>query len=124
MTDEDGQETVDVLVAKSGVIADVIPVLKNKLNLDDVPAEHLRVYEVHTGKVYKELHDKFGVAGINEFVSLYAERIPEEELESTEGDKAVYAFHFNKEPSKTHGVPFKFVVKPVRFSVRGARAGS
>ncbi|KAI9828435.1 MAG: hypothetical protein M1832_002863 [Thelocarpon impressellum] len=107
------EETFDILVAKNGVMADVLPMLKRKAGLDDGTAPHIRVYEVHTAKVYKELGESYGVAGINEFVSLYAERVPEEEEDAAEDDRAIFAFHFNKEPSKAHGVPFKFLVKPV-----------
>ena len=105
-------------MAKSGVIADVLPMLRKKVKVGE--EEAIRIYEVHTGKVYKELHENFGVAGISEFISLYAERIPEDELAPAEGDKAINALHFNKEPSKVHGVPFKFVVKPASPSSRRA----
>jgi len=45
-------------------------------------------------------------------VELYAEEIPVEELEAGEADKVISVFHFTKEVHRTHGVPFKFVVKP------------
>lgn len=38
-----------------------------------------------------------------------------EEAASTEEDKIVNVFHFSKEASRSHGVPFKFVVKKVRY---------
>ena len=56
--------------------------------------------------------EDFNVTGVNEFVTLYAERIPEEEFVATEEDRGIYCFHFDKEPSKPHGVPFKFTLKP------------
>jgi hypothetical protein len=31
-----------------------------------------------------------------------------------EGETLISAFHFSKEPSRWHGIPFRFVVKPVR----------
>jgi ubiquitin carboxyl-terminal hydrolase 7 len=37
-----------------------------------------------------------------------------EELEADDVDK-VGVCHFTKDLSQTHGVPFKFVIKPVRF---------
>lgn len=101
------------MVAKNGNIADVIPILQKKANLDDETADNIRIFEVHSSKVYKELKETYSVAGINDYVTLYAEKIPEEELEVTEEDSAIYAFHFNKEPTKAHGVPFRFVLKPV-----------
>lgn len=106
------EETYDILVAKNGVISDVIPTLQKKAKLDDETAEHIRFYEVHAFKVYKELKDNSSVAGINDYVSLFAEKMPDEERESvSDQDGAIYALHFNKEPNKAHGVPFKFVVK-------------
>ncbi len=44
------------------------------------------------------------------------QEIPTDELEATETDKIISVFHFHREPTlqRTHGVPFKFVVKPVR----------
>ena len=116
------QETFEILVPKNGVVADVIAVLQKKAGLDDATAERVRVYEVHTCKVYKELDDRHGVTGINEFVSLYAERVPDEEREAADEDaRTIFAFHFSKEPSKAHGVPFKFVVKAVRAAGRASR---
>lgn len=52
------------------------------------------------------------MSSITEFTVLYVERIPEEELNATEHDRFIYCFHFDKEPSKPHGIPFKFIVKP------------
>lgn len=40
------------------------------------------------------------------------QEIPVEELEARDTDKIVDVFHFTKEPSRTHGVPFRFVVLP------------
>lgn len=97
-----------------GIVADLINGLQKKANLDDDTIQNTRIYESHGSKVYKELSEDYSVASINEFVILYAEVIPEEERNAVEGEKAIYAFHFEKEPNKPHGIPFKFVVKPVR----------
>ena len=62
--------------------------------------------------MYRELSEDFSITGVNEFVSLYAERMPDEEINAMDNDRAIYCFHFDKEPSKPHGVPFKFILKP------------
>ena len=90
----------------------MIPGIQRKLNLDEKTAQAIRIYEAHGGKVYKELLEDFNVTGVNEFVTLYAEKIPDEEFSATDEDRAIYCFHFDKEPSKPHGVPFKFILKP------------
>ena len=74
---------------------------------------NVRVYEAHGGKVYKEQRDDHLVTTMSDYISLYAEMIPEEEQNAGEADRAIYCFHFDKEANKSHGVPFKFVNKPV-----------
>ena len=34
-------------------------------------------------------------------------------MEADDADKVISVFHFSKEVSRTHGVPFRFVIKPV-----------
>ena len=77
----------------------------------------MRIWEAHAGKVYKELNPDHNVAILSEFTSLYGEVVPEEERHADEGDTAIYCFHFDKEPTKTYGIPFKFLVKPVSADV-------
>lgn len=36
-----------------------------------------------------------------------------EEVNCDESFRVVPVYHFTKDPSRTHGVPFKFVLKPV-----------
>lgn len=103
-------------MAKNGVVADLLPGLQKKAGLDDETIQNIRVYEAHAGKFYKQLSGEYSVASITEFVVLYAERIPEEEQSAVEGDKLISVFHFDKETNKPHGVPFKFLVKPVWYT--------
>jgi ubiquitin carboxyl-terminal hydrolase 7 len=99
-------------VPKNGIMSDLVAGIAKKLNLDEPTARNVRVYEVHSGKIHKELMEDFNVIGINEFTTLYAEKIPEEEVRASDEDKFVYCYHFDKEPNKAHGVPFRFVLKP------------
>ena len=64
-------------------------------------------------RVYKELLPDDPVVILSEFTALYAEKMPEEEQDADRRD-FVNCFHFEKEPSKPHGIPFRFLVKPVR----------
>ena len=107
------QETYDIFVSKNGVVTDVIAALKPKVALEDCSAANVRLYEVHGSKIYKVLNPESTVASINEYVSLYAEKIPDDELHTIEKTTFINAFHFNKEPSRAHGVPFRFIVKQV-----------
>lgn len=108
------EETVEVLVSRNGTVAELLEALQKKANLDDETTHDLRILEVHSGKIYKELREDSNVAAINEYSTLYAEKTPEEELNVEEDERVIGAFNFDREPSRTHGVPFKFIVKPVR----------
>ncbi|RAL09179.1 ubiquitin-specific protease UBP15 [Aspergillus homomorphus CBS 101889] len=104
------EQVVEVLVPRDGTIADVIAGVQKKANLED--DGDIRVYETHGGKIYREFQPDSKIAGINEFVTLYAEKYPEEELNMQEGERTLNAFNFDREVSRPHGVPFKFVMKP------------
>ncbi|CAL00824.1 uncharacterized protein An09g05480 [Aspergillus niger] len=106
------EQLVEVLVPRDGTIADLVAGLQKKANLDDETIRETRVYETHGGKIYREFQADSKIAGINEFVSLYAERVPEEEANMQDGERTINAFNFDREVNRPHGVPFKFVMKP------------
>lgn len=106
---------MEVLVPRDGTIADVIAGVQKKANLED--NADIRVYESHGGKIYREFQPDSKIAGINEFVTLYAEKYPEEELSMQEGERTINVFNFDRDVSRPHGVPFKFVMKPVSLTL-------
>lgn len=87
--------------------------LQKKLNLEEDAIKYLRVFEAHSGKVHREHPQDSKISGVNDFVPLYAEKIPDEELNLEQGERVVSAFNFDREPNRPHGVPFKFVMKSV-----------
>ena len=97
---------------KSGSVRDLHQGLQKKAKLDDKITQKVRIYEVRGNKVYKELLPDDSVAILSEFAGLYAEKVPEEEQDADRRD-FVDCFHFEKEPTKPHGIPFKFLLKPV-----------
>lgn len=107
------KEPYDLLVPKNGNLADMCLALQKKAKLDDETIADVRFYETHAGKVFKLIDENVSILNINDYVTLYAEKIPEDEKAPEEGDALIDAFHFDKEPSKPHSVPFKFVLKQV-----------
>lgn len=97
---------------KLGSVGDLIDGLQKKLKISEDEIHNLRLIEAHQSKIYRELTTEMSLSTINEFVTIYAEKVPEEERQANpETDRAVYAFHFDKEPGRVHDVPFKFIVK-------------
>jgi ubiquitin carboxyl-terminal hydrolase 7 len=96
-------------------VTDLIAGLIKKAKLEDENSKGpIRMYEAHNSKVYKELLRDYGVVSITDYTTnLIAERIPEEEINANPSH-FINAFHFQGEPNKPHGIPFRFLIKPVR----------
>lgn len=94
---------------KNGNVNDIVTDLIKKAHIDDeAKAGPIRIYETHSNKIYKELPRDHAVLAINDYVQLFAERIPEDDLGDSEDIDFIHAFHFQNEPAKSHGTPFKF----------------
>src|SRR6187402_1083169 len=96
-----GQDTYDILVAKSGQIEDLIEGLIKKAK---IPSEEeggkIRVYEVSNHKWFRDLDRNYPIISTNDYTNLIAERIPEEELEVTDQTLYISVLHFQNEPSR------------------------
>lgn len=42
-----------------------------------------------------------------------SQEVPMDEARAEETDRIVNVYHFSKETNRAHGVPFKFILKPV-----------
>lgn len=105
------------LLPKTSNIHDLSEQLAKKVTLTPGGTGKIRIFEItRDGKAQKEFTGAEMIGNIPEQVELFAEEIPHEELEADEADKIINVFHFSKEVSRTHGVPFKFVVKQVSLS--------
>jgi hypothetical protein len=103
-----------LLVSKSGTIEDLIQALIKKARLaDEVEGGRIRVFEANGHKYSRELSRDYSVISMSDYTSFYAERVPEEEL-SIDENNFISVFHFQNEPSRVHGVPFKFLLIEVR----------
>ncbi|PVG02230.1 putative ubiquitin-specific processing protease 21 [Serendipita vermifera] len=78
------------------------PGIPRRLRLFTISKDGKRQDEVNTGDMIGNLPDA---------AEIFAE-IPMEELEYEEGDKVILAYHFHREPTRAHGVPFRCVCKP------------
>lgn len=108
------EEPLEALVPKIGEISDAIPTLQKKFKIPDEDIPRIRFFQGYQGRLTKELPQNYNIAGLQDYMTTYAELIPKEELEAGPTEtKLVDCFHFQKEPSKVHvhGVPFKFVMR-------------
>ncbi|KAJ8078640.1 ubiquitin-specific protease ubp15 [Marasmius tenuissimus] len=104
--------THSFLLPKTSPVHELAEHLGKKVQLAQGGTGKIRIFEIsRDGKTQKEFTGSEMIGNIPDPVELYAEEIPREEAEADDSDKVIGVFHFSKELSRTHGVPFKFVVK-------------
>ncbi|KAK0549532.1 ubiquitin-specific protease ubp15 [Tilletia horrida] len=100
------------LLPKTSTINEVIDQLAKLVTLSAEGSKKIRIFEIVAhGKQQREFGPTEMIGNINEATELFGEEISRDELESSEDDKIISVFHFSKEAHRTHGVPFKFVIK-------------
>ncbi|KAK7996278.1 ubiquitin carboxyl-terminal hydrolase [Apiospora marii] len=104
-------DTFDVLVNKQGHVEDLVQAFSKKAQInDEQEGGRIRVYEIHNHQFHRELPPTYPVLSINDYTEVVAERIPDEELEADDRN-FVKVIHFQNDPTRVHGIPFKFLLK-------------
>jgi len=106
------EEQFDILVPKNGQVEDLIGCLvaKAKIPSED-EAGPIRIYEISNHKFFRELERSYPVISINDYTTVIAERIPAEDAEVKDQTQFISVFQFHGEPSRAHGIPFRFLLK-------------
>ncbi|CAM8927423.1 unnamed protein product [Rhodiola kirilowii] len=106
----------NIRLPKQSTIADVINELKTKVELSHPDAE-LRLVEVFYHKIYKIFPPTEKIENINDqYWTLRAEEIPEEEKNIGPQDRLIHVYHFSKENAQNQvqvqnfGEPFFLVI--------------
>ncbi len=86
--------------------------LRPNVKLGTAGSNQIRLFTVEHGRLLQAYQGSELVRDVNENIELYAEEIPHEEWEVDERDKLINVFHYNKDAARTHGVPFRFSLKP------------
>lgn len=89
--------------------------LRKNVKLSEEGSGQIRIFEIHSGRVQKTFSGSEAVRDVQDQIELFAEEIPVDEAKATEADRIVNCYHFFKDAGRAHGIPFKFVIKPVSF---------
>ncbi|CAG8534138.1 15635_t:CDS:2 [Dentiscutata erythropus] len=103
------EEVIDIHLPKTAKVNQIFQIIVTKLALKR--SSKIRLYGVLHCKIQKEYDINDPIDEIQDNVTLYAEKIPQDEIELGAKDKVIQVYHFTKKPLSTHGVPFKFVIK-------------
>lgn len=101
-------------MSKQGHVEDLIQAFTKKAQIkDELEGGRIRIYEIHHHKFFRELTPNYPVLSINDYADVIAERVPEDEMAADDRD-FIKVIHFQADPSRVHGIPFKFLLKEVR----------
>ncbi|KAI9259633.1 hypothetical protein BDA99DRAFT_513772 [Phascolomyces articulosus] len=117
---KDGESTV-IWVSKQARISDLLREVgvvkdqetKSNKFLSANGTRRVRVVEAIGNRFHREFLGTDALVALSEnpTAQLYVEEIPQEELEMGDDDIFVPVFHYQRDTSRTHSVPFKFLVR-------------
>ncbi|KAK4048743.1 ubiquitin-specific protease ubp15 [Microbotryomycetes sp. JL221] len=108
---EDGSHSF--LLPKNTTIQDVAhDWLRKEVKLSSNGSGQIRLFEIVRGCVQRVLSGTDLVRDIPDSTELFAEEVPLEELQAEDGQRIVPVFHYSRDPTRAHGIPFKFVLLP------------
>ncbi|SCV67019.1 BQ2448_5665 [Microbotryum intermedium] len=86
--------------------------LRKDVRMQNGGSGEIRIFDIVKGTIQRIYTGSELVRDVSDQTELFAEEVPLEESRAADGSRVVPCFHYNKEPSRTHGIPFRFVLKP------------
>ncbi|KAI8046988.1 ubiquitin carboxyl-terminal hydrolase, partial [Thamnidium elegans] len=74
------------------------------------PSVRLRVFQVNGGRIEKVYKAEEIIESNDKKLPIYVEIVPKEEFNIGDQDFFISVYHYQKELTQTHSVPFKFLV--------------
>jgi len=105
------ETTHSFLLPKTHTFGDVAETLAKSVKLSAEGSGKIRIFDIsQNGRTQHELTISEMIGNLQDPAEVFAEEIPNDELAVPEAAKVVNMFHYAKEPSRTHGVPCRFVL--------------
>lgn len=89
-------------------MSDLLEALQKKANISDETMQTVRAYETHMYKYNKALPSDYQILSLYDYTQVVVAPYLEDE-----SPRKILAFHFDKDTSKAHGIPFQFSLKEV-----------
>ncbi|KAI8055335.1 cysteine proteinase [Syncephalis plumigaleata] len=93
-------------VMVDGTVHDLVQALLDVVELTETGTGKVRMIQVLDNKINECLSEDTPLERVQSNLAIVAEEIPEDEVELLEGETIISVVHFNKEASRTHGLPF------------------
>ncbi|KAL1915750.1 uncharacterized protein VTP21DRAFT_6509 [Calcarisporiella thermophila] len=97
----------DLLLPKAATVDTLLKELSSRVKCEGA----VRIVEVIKHRISRILRGDEFISDIPEQAFLYAEQVPSEEQELSEGDRIIDVVHFHRDPHMLHGLPFRFLAR-------------
>ena len=94
------------MIPKSAQVAYLLDELQRKANISDKVMNKVQIWEVSMHRFSKQLLSELQITALAEYSQIYAMPVPE-----IDAPRRVSVFHFDKDHTKAHGIPFQFALK-------------
>jgi ubiquitin carboxyl-terminal hydrolase 7 len=115
------QSTHSFLLSRMNLVNDLCNELAECVKLTPNGTNKIRVFQISKdGKRQDECMGNAIIGDTADNAELFAEEVSQEELDALsvpERAKIIMVYHFYLKPTRAHGVPFHFVLRPVRQTV-------
>lgn len=115
------KSTHELHMLRTGTMGAAVDALLSKVKRTLDSVHGLRIFAVMNGKWLRDYKLSDPISTAHDMLSMYVEEIPKEELDLGENEFLLQCFHFQSDVNRTHGIPFKIVVKDVRGNARSTR---
>ncbi|EGG09841.1 uncharacterized protein MELLADRAFT_42507 [Melampsora larici-populina 98AG31] len=122
---DEGQHSF--LMPKTSSMHDVADKLSTLVKFSENSTGKIKLFTIHEGRIQKIFAGGEILRDVNDVEDIYAEEVQIEEIVGNEdngngltdsggagngGGKLIDVYHFQKEQTRHHGIPFKFLIKP------------
>ncbi|KAG9019654.1 hypothetical protein FRB90_012000 [Tulasnella sp. 427] len=105
------EATLPFLLPKTNTIHDLQDQVMKNVKLTPETTGKIRIFCITKDGRHQEVFSPSEMLGNLPDVEIFAEEVWREELEARSEDKVINVFHYSRDPLRSHGVPFRFVVK-------------
>ncbi|KAG0139390.1 hypothetical protein CROQUDRAFT_111631 [Cronartium quercuum f. sp. fusiforme G11] len=108
---DEGQHSF--LMPKTSSMHDVADKLTSMVKFSENSTGKIKLFTIHEGRYQKAFAGGEILRDVTDVEDIYAEEVQPEELSNEEREgKLIDVYHFQKEQTRHHGIPFRFLIKP------------
>ncbi|KAF9979100.1 hypothetical protein BGZ73_006337 [Actinomortierella ambigua] len=105
------EEVHELLLPRNSILQALLEAMLPRIKLSSGGSQKLRIFGTYSNKIVRDFAFSDPLALVHDSQTLYMEELPLEEVEMGEEDQVILCFHFTGDPSRTHSVPFRMVIK-------------